>query len=236
LSTYTSPGFISIIVNTGARSHPCPPRQVNGSDILCPNTSVVQKHVDHPDSPCSVGAIVPASMFMYGSILIAVTLRPAVLSRRPVLEAITPLPIPLQQALVDRHISPSSSFPFPPGSHVRRKDTYEMTPPATRMYLTMARSCDRQSAPNTQQPTRDRSESHLDIRRRHVCGAVKHKSSASASSSGCGRGLRQARAAVCQGETGYGEAGYERADRRSWRSLPTAGGGGAAEERGRLVI
>jgi hypothetical protein len=87
-----------------------------------------------------------------------------------------------------------------------------------------------------QQSTRDRSESHLDIRRRHVCGAVKHKSSASASSSGCGRGLRQARAAVCQGETGYGEAGYERADRRSWRSLPTAGGGGAAEERGRLVI
>lgn len=39
--------------------------------------------------PCSVGAIVPASMFMYGSILIAVTLRPAVLSKRPVLEAAT---------------------------------------------------------------------------------------------------------------------------------------------------
>jgi hypothetical protein len=65
--------------------------------------------------PCSVGAIVPASMFMYGSILIAVTFRPVVLRRRPVLDAgahqslhirwrlanspMTPLPIPL------RHLS-----------------------------------------------------------------------------------------------------------------------------------
>lgn len=38
-------------------------------------------------APCSVGAIVPASMFMYGSILMAVTFKPVVLSRSPVLDA-----------------------------------------------------------------------------------------------------------------------------------------------------
>ena len=47
----------------------------------------------------------PASIFKYGSILIEVTLRPWVLSNKPVDEAMTPLPIP------------------------------EMTPPVTRMNL-----------------------------------------------------------------------------------------------------
>jgi hypothetical protein len=42
-----------------------------------------------PNAPCSVGAIVPASMFMYGSILIEVTFNPVVLSKRPVDEAFT---------------------------------------------------------------------------------------------------------------------------------------------------
>ena len=32
--------------------------------------------------------MVPASMFMYGSILIAVTFKPVVLRRRPVLDAV----------------------------------------------------------------------------------------------------------------------------------------------------
>jgi len=40
--------------------------------------------------PCSVGLIVPASMFIYGSILIAVTFRPVVLSKRPVEDAVYP--------------------------------------------------------------------------------------------------------------------------------------------------
>lgn len=39
------------------------------------------------DSPCSVGAIVPASIFIYGSILMAVTFKPVVLSKRPVEDA-----------------------------------------------------------------------------------------------------------------------------------------------------
>lgn len=39
------------------------------------------------DPPCSVGDMVPASMFMYGSIFIAVTLKPSVLSSKPVDEA-----------------------------------------------------------------------------------------------------------------------------------------------------
>lgn len=38
-------------------------------------------------SPCSVGAIVPASMFIYESILIIVTFKLIVLSNRPMLEA-----------------------------------------------------------------------------------------------------------------------------------------------------
>ena len=42
----------------------------------------------------SVGDIVPASTFMYGSILIDVTLSPAVFKRRPVLEAMMPFPTP----------------------------------------------------------------------------------------------------------------------------------------------
>ena len=46
------------------------------------------RRIERGHSPCSVGAIVPASMFMYGSILIAVTFKPAVLSNNPVLEAI----------------------------------------------------------------------------------------------------------------------------------------------------
>ena len=49
--------------------------------------------------------MVPASMFMYGSILMDVTRRPSVRSSRPVEDAITPLPIP------------------------------EMTPPLTTMYF-----------------------------------------------------------------------------------------------------
>jgi hypothetical protein len=39
-------------------------------------------------SPCSVGLMVPASTFMYGSILIAVTFNPVIFNRRPVDEAI----------------------------------------------------------------------------------------------------------------------------------------------------
>lgn len=42
----------------------------------------------------SVGAIVPASMLMYGSILMLVTVSPVVLRSRPVLEAMMPLPTP----------------------------------------------------------------------------------------------------------------------------------------------
>jgi hypothetical protein len=41
-----------------------------------------------PRSPCSVGLMVPASTFMYGSILIAVTFNPDIFKRRPVEEAI----------------------------------------------------------------------------------------------------------------------------------------------------
>lgn len=37
--------------------------------------------------PCSLGRMVPASMFMYGSILIAVTFSPVVLSSKPVEDA-----------------------------------------------------------------------------------------------------------------------------------------------------
>ena len=39
-------------------------------------------------SPCSVGLMVPASTFMYGSILMAVTFSPVIFNRRPVDEAI----------------------------------------------------------------------------------------------------------------------------------------------------
>lgn len=42
----------------------------------------------------SVGLIVPASTFIYGSILILVTFRPRVFRRSPVLEAMMPLPTP----------------------------------------------------------------------------------------------------------------------------------------------
>jgi hypothetical protein len=38
--------------------------------------------------PCSVGAIVPASIFMYGSILMEVTFRPVVFNNKPVEEAV----------------------------------------------------------------------------------------------------------------------------------------------------
>ncbi len=58
---------------------------------FCVNPPHPQIHVislPPGDSPCSVGAIVPASMFMYGSILIDVTLSPVVLRRRPVDEAV----------------------------------------------------------------------------------------------------------------------------------------------------
>lgn len=54
---------------------------------LACNRSVCPDTRKEADIPCSVGAIVPASMFMYGSILIAVTFSPVVLSRSPVLEA-----------------------------------------------------------------------------------------------------------------------------------------------------
>ena len=42
---------------------------------------------DATSSPCSCGRIVPASMFIYGSIFIAVTLSPVVLRSNPVEEA-----------------------------------------------------------------------------------------------------------------------------------------------------
>jgi hypothetical protein len=45
---------------------------------------------ERSSSPCSVGRIVPASMFMYGSILIAVTFNPVVFKRSPVEEAGAP--------------------------------------------------------------------------------------------------------------------------------------------------
>lgn len=59
------------------------------------------------NSPCSYGENVPASMLIYGSILIAVTCRPHDFRIVPTLLAIMPLPIP------------------------------EMTPPVTRIYFIM---------------------------------------------------------------------------------------------------
>ena len=59
--------------------------------------------------------MVPASMFMYGSILMAVTRRPSVLRSSPVEEAMTPLPMPL------------------------------MTPPETRTYFILTLRRDEQS-------------------------------------------------------------------------------------------
>lgn len=45
--------------------------------------------------PCSYGENVPASILMYGSILIDVTLRPHDFNKVPKDDAITPLPTPL---------------------------------------------------------------------------------------------------------------------------------------------
>ena len=45
--------------------------------------------------PCSYGENVPASMFIYGSILIEVTCSPQPFRRAPILLEITPFPIPL---------------------------------------------------------------------------------------------------------------------------------------------
>lgn len=47
-------------------------------------------------SPCSNGDMVPASTFRYGSILMAVGLSPIILHSTPMLEAVTPLPMPLK--------------------------------------------------------------------------------------------------------------------------------------------
>lgn len=64
------------------------------------------------DVPCSVGRMVPASMFIYGSILMAVTLRPVVLSSRPVEEAC--------QFKKSRSSSPVRSFCFTAEADKRR--------------------------------------------------------------------------------------------------------------------
>jgi len=45
--------------------------------------------------PCSYGENVPASILMYGSILIEVTLSPPAFSMVPILLAMIPLPTPL---------------------------------------------------------------------------------------------------------------------------------------------
>lgn len=42
----------------------------------------------------SIGDMVPASILIYGSILMLLTVRPVVFRRRPLLEAIMPLPTP----------------------------------------------------------------------------------------------------------------------------------------------
>ena len=47
-------------------------------------------------SPCSNGDMVPASVFKYGSILIAVGRIPALFSSTPRLDAVTPFPSPLR--------------------------------------------------------------------------------------------------------------------------------------------
>lgn len=61
--------------------------------------------------PCSYGEKVPASMLIYGSILMAVTCRPQDLRIVPTLLAIMPFPMP------------------------------EITPPVTRMYFILAIIC-----------------------------------------------------------------------------------------------
>ncbi len=48
----------------------------------------------HVRLPCSYGEKVPASMLMYGSILMAVTCRPQDLRMVPTLLAIMPFPMP----------------------------------------------------------------------------------------------------------------------------------------------